>query len=88
MPYRNGLYRLYSARRTEKGLVWQRQRQQRLNGIPRGRRVGYTVQINNLTRFSDIGKLAAFFKGEDFDRVRNKRLTHNPPFQGRRLSGG
>lgn len=60
MPFYGKLYRLQNAHRPEKGSVWQRQKG--LNGLPHGRRVGYTVHLHNLTRFSDVGKIAAFLK--------------------------
>uniref|UniRef100_A0AAV1UPJ4 Uncharacterized protein n=1 Tax=Peronospora matthiolae TaxID=2874970 RepID=A0AAV1UPJ4_9STRA len=74
VPFFGRLYRLRNAHRLESGSVWQRK--QGLNGLPYGRRVGYTVDLHSFTRFSDVGKLAAFLKEKsstDFDMD-----THTP----------
>ena len=77
MPFYGGLYRLQNAHRQERGSVWQRQ--QGLIGLPNGRLVEYIVHLHNLTRSSDIGKLAAFLKEKistDFDM--DDTNTHTP----------
>lgn len=77
VPFFGGLYRLQNAHRPERGSIWQRQ--QGLNGVPQGRRVRYTVHMHNLTRFSDVGKIAAYLKEKiptDFDM--DDMDTHTP----------
>ena len=55
-----GVYRLQNTHRLKKGSIWQRQ--QGLNSRPQVKRVEYTVHIHNLSRFSDVGRIAVYIK--------------------------
>lgn len=77
VPFYGGVYRLQNAHRTEQGSIWQRQHG--LNGKPRGRRVEYTVHLHNLSRFSDVGRIAAYFKAKIPTEFEMEDLdTHTP----------
>uniref|UniRef100_A0AAV1T5B8 Uncharacterized protein n=1 Tax=Peronospora matthiolae TaxID=2874970 RepID=A0AAV1T5B8_9STRA len=77
VPFYGGVNRLHNAHRPEKGSIWQRQLGH--NGSPTGRRAEYAVHLHNLTRFSDVDKIAAFVKTKiptDFDM--DDMDTHTP----------
>ena len=77
VPFRGAVYRLQNAHRPEHGSIWRRQ--QGLNGKQQGRRVEYTVHLHNLTRFSDVGRIAAYFKANIPTEFEMEDLdTHTP----------
>lgn len=77
VPYMGGIYRLQNAHQQARGTVWQRQ--QGPDDTVTQRRAEYTILLYNLTRFNEIGRIAAFlqakipteFEMEDLD-------TYNP----------
>uniref|UniRef100_A0AAV1V7Y5 CCHC-type domain-containing protein n=2 Tax=Peronospora matthiolae TaxID=2874970 RepID=A0AAV1V7Y5_9STRA len=77
VPFSGGVYRLLNAHRAAAGPIWDRQRG--LNGQPQGRRVEYTILLLNVTRFVDIGRIAAFLKEKILTEFVMEDLdTHTP----------
>ena len=77
VPYQGGVYTLHNAHCLDQGPIWARQ----TGGRPgtSGRRPEYTIQLHNLTRFNDIGRMAAYLQANiptEFDM--DDMDTHKP----------
>ena len=62
IPYRGRVYTLSNAHRPERGSVWGRQ--QGPTGHTWHQRAEYTIVLHNLTRFNEIGRVAAYLKSK------------------------
>ena len=60
IPFRNAMYRMVRFHLPAQGSVWARQNSRDGLGFAEARE--YTVELHNVTRFTDIGKLTAYFQ--------------------------
>lgn len=60
IPFRSAVYRMVNVHQPAQGSVWARQNGRDGPGFAAARE--YTVELHNVTRFTDIGKLTAYFQ--------------------------
>ena len=85
IPFRGALYRVSNMHPPVKGSVWARQLD--TGGVRLAAQREYVVELHNVTRFTDIGRLTAYFEARLPRELSSMIWTHARPIPGRLLCG-